>query len=47
VARRWPWALSDEKVILEVMHRLQTRFGGVIRSANFDNGFWTEDNLKR
>jgi hypothetical protein len=39
--------LTDEKVIVEVMQRLQARFNGGIRAASFDKGFWTPDNLKR
>lgn len=39
--------LTDEKVIVELMQRLQTRFDGGIRAASFDKGFWTPNNLKR
>jgi hypothetical protein len=39
--------LTDEKVIFEVMQRLQTRFAGGIRAASFDKGFWTPNNLER
>jgi hypothetical protein len=39
--------LTDEKVIVEVMQRLQSRFNGGIRAASFDKGFWTPDNLKQ
>ena len=39
--------LTDEKVIFEVMQRLQTRFNGAIRAASFDKGFWTPNNLER
>jgi hypothetical protein len=39
--------LTDEKVIVEVMQRLQKRFNGGIRAASFDKGFWTPDNLTR
>jgi len=39
--------LTDEKVIFEVMQRLQTRFAGGIRAVSFDKGFWTPDNLQR
>lgn len=39
--------LTDEKVIFEVMQRLQTRFSGGIRAASFDKGFWTPNNLER
>lgn len=39
--------MTDEKVIVEVMQRLQTRFNGDIRAASFDKGFWTPNNLKK
>ena len=39
--------LTDEKVIVEVMQRLQTRFNGAIHAASFDKGFWTPNNLKQ
>mgnify|MGYP001820870350 CR=1 FL=1 len=39
--------LTDEKVILDVMQRLQTLFAGGIRAASFGKGFWTPDDLQR
>lgn len=39
--------LTDEKVIFEVMQRLQTRFNGAICAASFDKGFWTPNNLEQ
>lgn len=38
--------LTDEKVIVDVMLKLQKRFNGKIRAASFDKGFWTPNNLK-
>ena len=37
---------TDEKVIVEVMKKLQDRYNGKIRAASFDKGFWTPHNLK-
>ena len=37
---------TDEKVIADVMKRLQERFKGQIRAASFDKGFWTPNNLR-
>ena len=37
---------TDEKVLIEVMEKLQQRFNAKIRAASFDKGFWTPDNLK-
>ena len=37
---------TDEKILLEVMQKLQTRFNGKILAASFDKGFWTPHNLK-
>jgi hypothetical protein len=37
---------TDEKVLVEVMKKLQTRFNGKILAASFDKGFWTPNNLK-
>ena len=37
---------TDEKVIVDVMKRLQQRFKGQIRAASFDKGFWTPNNLR-
>lgn len=37
---------TDEKVIVEVMSKLQKRYNGKILAASFDKGFWTPNNLK-
>jgi hypothetical protein len=37
---------TDEKIITEVMRRLQDRYQGQIRAASFDKGFWTPNNFK-
>jgi hypothetical protein len=37
---------TDEKILIEVMKKLQTRFNGKILAASFDKGFWTPNNLK-
>lgn len=37
---------TDEKIITEVMKRLQDRYQGQIRAASFDKGFWTPKNLE-
>jgi hypothetical protein len=37
---------TDEKILVEVMKKLQTRFNGKILAASFDKGFWTPNNLK-
>lgn len=37
---------TDEKVITEVMRRLQDRYQGKIKAASFDKGFWTPHNLE-
>ena len=37
---------TDEKIIVEVMRKLQQRFNGQIQAASFDKGFWTPNNLK-
>jgi len=37
---------TDEKVLIEVMEKLQQRFNAKIRAASFDKGFWTPYNLK-
>lgn len=37
---------TDEKIITEVMRKLQDRYEGQIRAASFDKGFWTPNNLK-
>lgn len=36
---------TDEKVIVPIMKELQDRCGGKIKSASFDKGFYTPDNL--
>jgi hypothetical protein len=36
---------TDEKVITQVMKKLQDRYHGKIRAASFDKGFWTPHNL--
>jgi hypothetical protein len=38
--------ITDEKILVEVMKKLQTRFNGKILAASFDKGFWTPNNLK-
>lgn len=37
---------TDEKIITEVMRKLQQRYEGQIRAASFDKGFWTTNNLE-
>lgn len=37
---------TDEKIITEVMRKLQDRYQGKIRAASFDKGFWTPTNLE-
>lgn len=37
---------TDEKVLVDVMKKLQDRYNGKIRAASFDKGFWTPHNLK-
>jgi hypothetical protein len=37
--------ITDEKIIVEVMQKLQKRFNGKIRASSFDKGFWTPNNL--
>lgn len=37
---------TDEKIITQVMKKLQDRYNGKIRAASFDKGFWTPQNLK-
>ena len=37
--------VTDEKVLVDVMKKLQDRFNGKICSASFDKGFWTPNNL--
>lgn len=37
---------TDEKILIGVMKKLQTRFNGKILAASFDKGFWTPNNLK-
>lgn len=37
--------VTDEKVLVDVMKKLQRRFNGKIYSASFDKGFWTPNNL--
>jgi len=36
---------TDEKVVLPIMEELQQRYGGKIKAASFDKGFYTPDNL--
>lgn len=36
---------TDEKVLVEVMTKLQERYNGKICAASFDKGFWTPNNL--
>jgi hypothetical protein len=38
--------VTDEKVIVDAMKKLQDRFNNRIRAASFDKGFWTPNNLK-
>jgi IS5 family transposase len=37
--------VTDEKVIVPIMERLQCQYGGKIMSASFDKGFYTPQNL--
>ena len=37
--------ITDEKVLVDVMKILQSRFNDKIYSASFDKGFWTPNNL--
>jgi len=39
--------ITDEKILVEVMHNLQRRYNGKIRAASFDKGFWTPNNLQQ
>jgi IS5 family transposase len=38
--------VTDEKVLVDAMKKLQDRFNDRIRAASFDKGFWTPNNLK-
>jgi IS5 family transposase len=38
--------LTDEKILIEVMSRLQKRMNNRIKSASFDKGFYTPKNVK-
>lgn len=38
--------VTDEKVLVGTMKKLQERFSNKIRIASFDKGFWTPNNLK-
>lgn len=38
--------LTDEKVVVEIMKRLQEHFDNNIKAASFDKGFWTPTNLQ-
>jgi len=37
--------VTDEKILISVMKKLQERFNGRIRAASFDKGFWNKKNL--
>ena len=37
--------LTDEKILIDVMKRLQEQYNNKIRSASFDKGFWSPTNL--
>ena len=37
--------LTDEKVIIEIMEKLQLVYNGRIKVASFDKGFYTPENL--
>lgn len=39
--------LTDEKILIEVMTRLQQRMHNRIKSASFDKGFYTPENVKQ
>ena len=38
--------MTDEKILADVMKRLQEQYNDKIRSASFDKGFWSPANLK-
>jgi hypothetical protein len=38
--------MTDEKILTDVMKRLQQQYNDKIRSASFDKGFWSPANLK-
>jgi len=38
--------VTDEKVLVDAMKKLQDRFNDRIRAASFDKGFWKPNNLK-
>jgi len=38
--------VTDEKVLVDAMKKLQARFNDKIRAASFDKGFWTPNNLQ-
>ncbi len=38
--------VTDEKVLVGTMKKLQEKFNNKIRIASFDKGFWTPDNLR-
>ncbi len=38
--------VTDEKVVVDAIKKLQKRFNDRIRAASFDKGFWTPNNLK-
>ena len=38
--------MTDDKILTDVMKRLQEQYNDKIRSASFDKGFWSPANLK-
>lgn len=38
--------VTDEKVLVDAIKKLQNRFNNRIRAVSFDKGFWTPNNLK-
>jgi transposase, IS5 family len=38
--------MTDDKILIDVMKRLQEQYNDKIRSASFDKGFWSPANLK-
>jgi len=39
--------VTDEKVLVDVMQKLQKQYNDKIISASFDKGFWSPENLKK
>lgn len=38
---------TDEKITVDVMEKLQSKYNNRIEAASFDKGFWTPDNLEQ